>query len=308
MVPSTQSPDGTGLHRRPSCSGRTRLSPTSSCSRRASARITSTSASRTAGRCRRRRRRRRRQTLAQQAVDAVLQAWERAEAARGHGPVEATDPYDANPWLRMMRRAQYLKGTPPADLLRSVEVPDPDTADPVEQGVQVLVRKHVQPCQQILASFARTQHLHGQQAWKRPVYHHRAAAEVGAAVAAGAAPRAAAGAPGGRRGAAAASERACLEFCVELMNHRRRSHENESVLLDPAALQIVEIWQTQQTAGPWALQSADDELADVDEGYASGSTANSPVAPLIEGEVGDDLPGNDPPSLDSPNIQSLLWA
>ncbi|GAB1213282.1 hypothetical protein ATERTT37_002431 [Aspergillus terreus] len=272
-------------------------------------------------------------TLAQQAVDAVLQAWERAEAARGHGPVEATDPYDANPWLRMMRRAQYLKGTPPADLLRSVEVPDPDTADPVEQGVQACglphrpllacmnansVRKHVHPCQQILASFARTQHLHGQQAWKRPVYHHRAAAEVGAAVAAGAAPRAAAGAPGGRRGAAAASERACLEFCVELMNHRRRSHENESVLvcamavlgrgLDPAALQIVEIWQTQQTAGPWALQSADDELADVDEGYASGSTANSPVAPLIEGEVGDDLPGNDPPSLDSPNIQSLLWA
>ncbi|KAH2061084.1 hypothetical protein KXX03_004433 [Aspergillus fumigatus] len=54
----------------------------------------------------------------------------------------------------------------------------------------------------------------------------------------------------------------------------------EKVLwLDPAAMQIVVMWQQKQTAVLWALQSADDELEDLDEGYASGSTASSP-APL----------------------------
>ncbi|KAG2419179.1 hypothetical protein HFD88_002286 [Aspergillus terreus] len=45
---------------------------------------------------------------------------------------------------------------------------------------------------------------------------------------------------------------------------------------------IVEIWQQKQTAVPWALQSADDKLEDLDKGYASGSTASSPAPSSIE--------------------------
>ena len=146
-----------------------------------------------------------RPSQAQQAIDAVVQAWEQAEAARRQAPVEPTQLHDANPWLRMTQWTEYLKEIPPDDLLRSVEAPNPDTADPVEQGVLILyhtvdqlarksqrtvmhcgqairmeavrtqagelphqpllaymdansVRKHVQPWQQMLGFFARTQH------------------------------------------------------------------------------------------------------------------------------------------------------
>ena len=73
-----------------------------------------------------------RPSQAQQAIDAVVQAWEQAEAARRQAPVKPTQLYDANPWLRMTQWTEYLKEISPADLLRSVEAPDPDTADPVE--------------------------------------------------------------------------------------------------------------------------------------------------------------------------------
>lgn len=148
----------------------------------------------------------------------MVQAWEQAEAARRQAPVEPTQLHDANPWLRMTRWTEYLQDISPADLLRSVEAPDPDTADPVEQGVLILyhtvdqlarksqrtvtycgqairmeavrtqaaelphqpllaymdatsVRKHVQPWQQILGFFARTQHP---QAWQSPAYQFTA--------------------------------------------------------------------------------------------------------------------------------------
>ncbi|KAH3277027.1 hypothetical protein KXV19_006590 [Aspergillus fumigatus] len=294
---------------------------------------------------------------AQQAIDVVVQAWEQAEAARRQAPVEPTQLHDANPWLRMTRWTEYLQDISPADLLRSVEAPDPDTADPMEQGVLILyhtvnqlarksqrtvtycgqairieavrtqaaelphqpllaymdatsVRKHVQPWQQILGFFARTQHP---QAWQSPAYQFTARQQqkwarlwqlvqhpepqpelqdVDEALQPWLLER---------------RERACLEFCVELLNQRHRTHKYESALvcamavlgrgvdgwrdadsyppilsrvikiarffvvekalwLDPTAMQIVAIWQQKQTAVPWALQSADDELEDLDEG------------------------------------------
>ncbi|KAH3536352.1 hypothetical protein KXW20_002471, partial [Aspergillus fumigatus] len=44
-----------------------------------------------------------RPSQAQQAINAVVQAWEQAEAARRQAPVEPTQLHDANPWLRMTR-------------------------------------------------------------------------------------------------------------------------------------------------------------------------------------------------------------
>lgn len=303
----------------------------------------------------------------------MVQAWEQAEAARRQAPVEPTQLHDANPWLRMTRWTKYLQDISPADLLRSVEAPDPDTADPMEQGVLILyhtvdqlarksqrtvtycgqairmeavrtqaaelphqpllaymdatsVRKHVQPWQQILGFFARTQHP---QAWQSPAYQFTARQQqkwarlwqlvqhpepqpelqdVDEALQPWLLER---------------REQACLEFCVELLNQRHRTHEYESALvcamavlgrgvdgwrdadsyppilsrvikiarffvvekalwLDPAAMQIVAMWQQKQTAVPWALQSADDELEDLDKGYASGSTASSPAPSSME--------------------------
>lgn len=42
------------------------------------------------------------------------------------------------------------------------------------------------------------------------------------------------------------------------------------------------MWQQKQTVVPWALQSADDELEDLNEGYTSRSTASSPAPLSIE--------------------------
>lgn len=314
-----------------------------------------------------------RPSQAQQAINAVVQAWEQAEAAHRQAPVEPTQLHDANPWLRMTRWTKYLQDISPADLLRSVEAPNPNTANPVEQGVLILyhtvdqlarksqqtvtycgqairmeavrtqaaelphqpllaymdatsVRKHVQPWQQILGFFARTQHP---QAWQSPAYQFTARQQqkwaqlwqlvqhpepqpelqdVDEALQPWLLER---------------REQACLEFCVELLNQRHRTHKYESALvcamavlgrgvdgwrntdsyppilsrvikiarffvvekalwLDPAAMQIVAMWQQKQTAVPWALQSTDDELEDLDEGYASGSTASSPAPSSIE--------------------------
>ncbi|KAH3517681.1 hypothetical protein KXV93_006505 [Aspergillus fumigatus] len=110
---------------------------------------------------------------AQQAINVVVQAWEQVEAARQQAPIEPTQLHDANPWLQMIQWTD-------------VKAPNPNTADPVEQGVLILyhtvdqlarksqwmvtycrqairmeavhatsVRKHVQPWQQILGFFAR---------------------------------------------------------------------------------------------------------------------------------------------------------
>lgn len=46
--------------------------------------------------------------------------------------------YDVNLWLRMTRWTEYLQDISPADLLRSIEAPDPNTANPMEQGVLIL--------------------------------------------------------------------------------------------------------------------------------------------------------------------------
>ncbi|KAF9890012.1 hypothetical protein FE257_006692 [Aspergillus nanangensis] len=75
---------------------------------------------------------------AQRAVDAVLQAWEAAEAARQATPIEPDELTDANPWLRRTRWPEALQGIPAADLRQSVVAPDPEPQDAVEQGVQVL--------------------------------------------------------------------------------------------------------------------------------------------------------------------------
>ncbi|KAI9034716.1 uncharacterized protein KD926_006877, partial [Aspergillus affinis] len=167
-----------------------------------------------------------------------------------------------------------------ADLLRSVETPDPDTADPIEQGVQILfhtidqlarksqrtvqrcgqairmeavrtqagelpyhpliaymdensVQKHVQPWQQIVGFFARTQQPHD---WVSPVYQFTARQQqkwarlwqlvqypepqpelqaVDEAL---------------QPWLLEWREQACLEFCVELLNQRHRTHEYESAL------------------------------------------------------------------------------
>ncbi|KAG2420420.1 hypothetical protein HFD88_000032 [Aspergillus terreus] len=194
---------------------------------------------------------------------------------------------------------EYLKDIPPADLLRSVEAPNPDTGDPVEQGVLILyytvdqlarksqrtvthcgqpllayidansVRKHVQPWQQILEFFARTQHP---QAWKCPAYQFTARQQqkwarlwqlvqhpepqpelqdVDKALA-----------------TTRTSTRArCYPPILSRVIKIARFFVVEKALwLDPAAMQI----------------SADDELKDLDEGYASGSTASSPAPSSIE--------------------------
>lgn len=147
-----------------------------------------------------------------------MQAWEQAEAARQQAPVKPTQLHDANPWLRMTRWTKYLQDISPANLLRSIKAPNPNTANPMEQGVLILyhtvnqltrksqrtvtycgqaihieavrtqaaelphqpllayidatsMQKHVQPWQQILGFFTRTQHP---QAWQSPTYQFTA--------------------------------------------------------------------------------------------------------------------------------------
>ncbi|CEL11545.1 hypothetical protein ASPCAL14646 [Aspergillus calidoustus] len=90
---------------------------------------------------------------AQQAVDAMVIAWERARAREAEqATIQADEAADANPWLRMTGWARYLDGVHPQDLRQLVEAPvevevvveeeelvdiDPK-ADPTEQAVRVI--------------------------------------------------------------------------------------------------------------------------------------------------------------------------
>ncbi|KAA8645212.1 uncharacterized protein ATNIH1004_009429 [Aspergillus tanneri] len=70
-------------------------------------------------------------------------------------------------------------------------------------------------------------------------------------------------------------EGACLEFCIELLNQKQRSHEYESVLvarfiivqkalwLDPNPEEIIAVWQKKSNCVQWVLASADDKLEDI---------------------------------------------
>ncbi|KAH1303883.1 hypothetical protein KXX47_008497, partial [Aspergillus fumigatus] len=146
------------------------------------------------------------------------------------------------------------------------------------------VWKHVQLWQQILGFFARMQHP---QAWQSPVYQFTAWQQ--------------------QKWARLwqlpwlleQQEQACLEFCVELLNQRHRTHEYKSALVCAMAVLGcgVDGWRDADSYPPilsrvikiarffvmekalWLDPSTDDELKDLDEGYTSGSTASSP-APL----------------------------
>ncbi|KAL3439686.1 hypothetical protein BJX65DRAFT_315581, partial [Aspergillus insuetus] len=80
---------------------------------------------------------------AQQAVDAMVTAWEQARARHEQqATIQADEATDANPWLRMTGWARYLDGVHPQDLQQLVEAPaeeDPqDGEDRVEQAVRVI--------------------------------------------------------------------------------------------------------------------------------------------------------------------------
>ncbi|KAF4294543.1 hypothetical protein CNMCM8686_003245 [Aspergillus fumigatus] len=75
----------------------------------------------------------------QAAVDAVVQAWEQAQArARANQAIQASQLTDANPWLRMTRWADYLQGIQAHDLLACMAAPEEDPMDATEQRVQVI--------------------------------------------------------------------------------------------------------------------------------------------------------------------------
>ncbi|KAJ0412938.1 hypothetical protein BJY00DRAFT_320302 [Aspergillus carlsbadensis] len=76
---------------------------------------------------------------AQQAMDAMVTAWERARAQHEQrATIQADEAADANPWLRMTGWARYLDGVHPQDLQQLVEAPEADAADRVEQAVQAI--------------------------------------------------------------------------------------------------------------------------------------------------------------------------
>ncbi|KAF9882558.1 hypothetical protein FE257_007183, partial [Aspergillus nanangensis] len=217
---------------------------------------------------------------AQQAVDAVLAAWEQAQAQQVHQPIEPDEIHDANPWLRLTGWPKLLQGIPGPDLLRSVVTPEPDSMDPVEQSVQILwetvdqlarrsqrtvqhcgaairmeavrtqanqlpyqpllpymdetsIQKHVQPWQQILAFIARTQQPHD---WGSPAYdftprQRRKWDHLWELIQQPEVPIAPDLDEALRPWIMPPREQACLEFCVELLNQRPRTHEYESVLI-----------------------------------------------------------------------------
>ncbi|CEN60837.1 hypothetical protein ASPCAL03269 [Aspergillus calidoustus] len=91
---------------------------------------------------------------AQQAVDAMVIAWERARAqAAEQATIQADEAANANPWLRITGWARYLNGVHPQDLRQLVEAPmevekeveeveavvEKDAkADPTKQAVRVI--------------------------------------------------------------------------------------------------------------------------------------------------------------------------
>ncbi|KAF7184233.1 hypothetical protein CNMCM7691_004919 [Aspergillus felis] len=75
----------------------------------------------------------------QATVNAVIQAWEQAQAqAKADQAIQASQITDANPWLRMTRWAEYLQGIQAHDLLACVAAPEEDPMDAMEQRVQVI--------------------------------------------------------------------------------------------------------------------------------------------------------------------------
>ncbi|CEL10290.1 hypothetical protein ASPCAL13411 [Aspergillus calidoustus] len=131
---------------------------------------------------------------AQQAMDAMVIAWERARAREvEQATIQADKAMDANPWLRITGWARYLDGVHPQDLRQLVEAPVEVAEGEVEElarrsqqtvqqcgaGIRVeaarteagqtpykplqaymdeaSIKKHVQPWQQVLAFIARTQ-------------------------------------------------------------------------------------------------------------------------------------------------------
>jgi hypothetical protein len=83
---------------------------------------------------------------AQQVVDAMLAAWERARAQHEQqATIQADEATDANPWLRMTGWARYLDGIYPRDLqqlveapMEDAEAPEEDPKDRTEQAMQVI--------------------------------------------------------------------------------------------------------------------------------------------------------------------------
>lgn len=251
---------------------------------------------------------------AQQAVDAVIRAWEETECKQAQTPIQRELIIDANPWLRMTQWAVYLQGIHPCDVLRSVAPPDPtgmtqglqqtaswdvdasdseasplqlrqrarcpsaEISDPVEKAIQTLwwtvdqvvrksqrtvqhcgvairmeaartqqtelpyrpllgymdedsIMKRVYPWQQVLTFFARTQMPHS---WASPPYdftprQRQRWCALWQAVQVDDVEEAIDDEQ--RLWLMTRRERACLEFCVELLNQRQRSHEYESALV-----------------------------------------------------------------------------
>jgi hypothetical protein len=76
---------------------------------------------------------------AQQAVDGMVAAWERARAQREEqATIQADEAADANPWLRMTGWARYLDGVHPQDLQQLVEALEEDPRDSTEQAMRVI--------------------------------------------------------------------------------------------------------------------------------------------------------------------------
>ncbi|KAG2000910.1 hypothetical protein GB937_010702 [Aspergillus fischeri] len=199
----------------------------------------------------------------QTAVDEVVQAWEQAQAqAKADQAIQASQLTDANPWLRMTRWADYLQGIQAHDLLACVAAPEEDPTDAIEQAVQVIwhtmeqvARKSQQTVQQcgqairveavrsekgqtpyrpLLAYMdeaAIKKHAphdwaspqYGMTAWQRQKWQQLWQLTSQAAV------------PGDLEDleawAMTAMEKACLEFCIKLLNQRHCSHEYKSALV-----------------------------------------------------------------------------
>ncbi|RHZ43137.1 uncharacterized protein CDV56_101138 [Aspergillus thermomutatus] len=233
----------------------------------------------------------------QTAVDEVIQAWEQAQAqAKAQQTVQASELTDANPWLRMTGWANYLQGNQANDLLACVAAPEEEPRDATEQRVQVIwdtmeqvarkSQRSVQRCGQAIRVEA-VRSEKGQTPYRLLLaYMNEAAIKKHASPKYGMTARQrkkwrqlwqlAGQAPQSspdpmdtemddpQRGAWAMTnmEKACLEFCTELLNQRHRSHEYESVL-------IIQTWEKKDQSAEWVLASADDTLGDIDEGYDS---------------------------------------
>ncbi|KAB8226794.1 uncharacterized protein BDW43DRAFT_305076 [Aspergillus alliaceus] len=220
------------------------------------------------------------------AVGEVMTAWEEAEAEKAQQTVQAVEVTDANPWLRVTGWTEYLQDIAPQVILNSVDPPDKESMEPVEQGIRRLwdtmeqvvrksqrtvdhsgqaicieavrsetgqtpyrplqvymdaesIVKHVQPWQQIVAFIARTQATH---TWKSPSYsmtpRQRKKWRQLWQLAIQADPELMESRhPEEVPWEMSRIEGVCLDFCIQLLNQRPRSHEYESVLVCAMAQQ-----------------------------------------------------------------------